>query len=198
MVETNLPILYLREEVLLPFNEIRLEFNLDKDKEILGISEKYHDSHLLLVNLLDPLEEEPDINNLPKVGILGKIKSKIVLPTGSVRVVITGIDRVGIINYIETSTYTSAFVVPTKEYDYNEVEASALRRVLYRKLDEYIDISPYMSNTVLGRITDVKNISKLSDIIVSELPLDYMEILKYVSLINPMDRIRRIMKILLK
>ena len=198
MVETNLPILYLREEVLLPFNEIRLEFNLDKDKEILSIAEKYHDSHLLLVNLSDPLEEEPDINNLPKVGVLGKIKSKIVLPTGSARVVITGIDRVGIINYIETTTYTSAFVVPTKEYDYNEVEASALRRVLYRKLDEYIDISSYMSNTVLGRITDVKNIGKLSDIIVSELPLDYMDLYKYISIVNPMDRIRRIIEDLTK
>ena len=198
MVETNLPIIYLREEVLLPFNEIRLEFTLDKDKEILSIAEKYHDSHLLLVNLSDPLEEEPDINNLPKVGVLGKIKSKIVLATGSARVVITGIDRAQIINYVETSTYTSAFVVPTKEYDYNEIEASALRRVLYRKLDEYIDISPYMSNTVLGRITDVKNISKLSDIIVSELPLSYMELFKYIELINPMDRIRRIIEDLTK
>ena len=47
MTITNLPILYLREEVLLPFNEIRLEFTVDKDKEILNISEKYHDSHIL-------------------------------------------------------------------------------------------------------------------------------------------------------
>lgn len=192
MVETNLPILYLREEVLLPFNELRLEFTLDKDKEILNIAEKYHNSHLLLVNLVDRLEEEPDVDKLSKYAILGKIKSKIVLPNGVARVVITGIDRVEIINYIETENGMFAFVVPTKEYDYSEVEAAALRRVLYRKLDEYIDISPYMSNTVLGRITDVKDIGKLSDIIVSELPLDYMDLFKYVSITNPMDRIRNI------
>ena len=35
MIETNLPILYLREVVLLPFNEIRLEFTEDKEKNIL-------------------------------------------------------------------------------------------------------------------------------------------------------------------
>lgn len=198
MVETNLPILYLREEVLLPFNELRLEFTLDKDKEILNIAEKYHNSHLLLVNLIDRLEEEPDISNLSKYAILGKIKSKIVLPNGIARVVISGIDRVEIINYIETEKGMFAFVIPTKEYDYNEVEAAALRRVLYRKLDEYIDISPYMSNTVLGRITDVKDIGKLSDIIVSELPLDYMDMFKYVSITNPMDRIRKIIEDLSK
>ncbi len=198
MTITNLPIIYLRNEVLLPFNDIRLEFTTDKDKEVLIDAEKYHDGHLLLVNLIDRLEENPDLNSLPKYAILGKIKSKIVLPNGTIRVVITGIDRVEIVNYVETDSGISSFVIPTKEYDYNEVEASALKRVLYRKLDEYIDISSYMSNTVLGRISDVKSISKLSDIIVSELPLDYMELIKYVEMVNPMDRIRKIISDLTK
>lgn len=198
MVETNLPILYLREVVLLPYNEIRLEFTNDKDKKVLSISERLHDSHLLLVNLSDPLEESPALNELPKIGILGKIKSKIDLPNGTTRVIIQGIDRVEISSLIESSDTLSAFVIPTKEYDYNEIEASALRRVLYRKLDEYIDVSPYMSNTVLGRINDVKNINKLSDIIVSELPLEYKDILKYVEITNPMYRIKLIIEDLSK
>lgn len=198
MVETNLPILYLREMVLLPYNEIRLEFTNDEDKKVLSLAEKQHDSHLLLVNLLDPLEEEPDINELPEIGILSKIKSKIDLPNGITRVVLIGIDRVSISSYAKIGNTLSAFVVPTKEYDYNEIEASALKRILYRKLDEYIDVSPYMSNTVLGRINDVKNISKLSDIIISELPLEYTDMLKYISITNPMFRIRNIIEDLSK
>ena len=198
MVETNLPILYLREMVLLPYNEIRLEFTNDEDKRVLSLAEKQHDSHLLLVNLLDPLEEEPDINELPEIGILSKIKSKIDLPNGITRVVLIGIDRVSISSYAKIGNILSAFVVPTKEYDYNEIEASALKRILYRKLDEYIDVSPYMSNTVLGRINDVKNISKLSDIIVAELPLEYTDMLKYINITNPMFRIRNIIEDLSK
>lgn len=192
MTQTNLPILYLRDVVLLPFNDIRLEFSNDIDKKILNIAESNYDGYVLLINLNDPLEEEPDYNTLPDIGILGKIKSKIDLPNGITRVVMTGIDRVEIVSINNNNDFLSAFVISTKEYDYNEVEASALRRVLYRKLDEYIDISPYMSNTVIGRITEVKNISKLSDIIVSELPLEYNEVLKYVSITNPMSRIREI------
>lgn len=192
MTQTNLPILYLRDVVLLPFNDIRLEFSNDIDKKILNIAESNYDGYVLLINLNDPLEEEPDYNTLPDIGILGKIKLKIDLPNGITRVVMTGIDRVEIVSINNNNDFLSAFVISTKEYDYNEVEASALRRVLYRKLDEYIDISPYMSNTVIGRITEVKNISKLSDIIVSELPLEYNEVLKYVSITNPMNRIREI------
>ena len=192
MTQTNLPILYLRDVVLLPFNDTRLEFSSDNDKKILNIAESNYDGYVLLINLNDPLEEEPDYNTLPDIGILGKIKSKIDLPNGITRVVMTGIDRVEIVSINNNDDFLSAFFISTKEYDYNEVEASALRRVLYRKLDEYIDISPYMSNTVIGRITEVKNISKLSDIIVSELPLEYNEVLKYVSITNPMNRIREI------
>lgn len=192
MTQTNLPILYLRDVVLLPFNDIRLEFSNDIDKKILNVAESNYDGYVLLINLNDPLEEDPDYNTLPDIGILGKIKSKIDLPNGITRVVMTGIDRVEIVSINNNNDFLSAFVISTKEYDYNEVEASALRRVLYRKLDEYIDISPYMSNTVIGRITEVKNISKLSDIIVSELPLEYNEVLKYVSITNPMNRIREI------
>lgn len=192
MTQTNLPILYLRDVVLLPFNDTRLEFSNDIDKKILNIAESNYDGYVLLINLNDPLEEDPDYNTLPDIGILGKIKSKIDLLNGITRVVMTGIDRVEIVSINNNNDFLSAFVISTKEYDYNEVEASALRRVLYRKLDEYIDISPYMSNTVIGRITEVKNISKLSDIIVSELPLEYNEVLKYVSITNPMNRIREI------
>ena len=37
MVETNLPILFLRDVVLLPYNELRIEFSKDYEKKILDI-----------------------------------------------------------------------------------------------------------------------------------------------------------------
>ena len=198
MIETNLPVLYLRDVVLLPFNDIRLEFTSELDKQTLSLAEANYEGHLLLVNLLDPLEETPDLDKLSKVGVLGKIKSLISLPNGITRVVLTGIDRVQILNITNNNNILTSFVIPTKEYDYDETEATALRRILYRKLDEYIDISPYMSNTVIGRITEVKNISKLSDIIVSELPLEYTAKIKYIETINPMYRIKYVIEDLSK
>ena len=173
MVETNLPILYLREVVLFPGNEARLEFTSDEEKKILSYSQNNYDGHILFINLIDPLEEAPLISELPKIGILGKIKSRIDLPNNITRVVITTIDRVEILNYIETSDIMSSFVIPIEDYNYDEIEVIALRRVLERKLKEYINTSSYMSNTVLGRISGVNNISRLSDIITSELPLEY-------------------------
>ena len=193
MVETNLPIIFLKEQILLPYNEIRLEITSDIDKLILNTSDKKHDSHLLLINLNDPLEINPSIRELPKIGILGKIKSKIELPNGVVRVVLIGIDRVEVLNYIENdNNFFEAFVIATKEFDYNSEEAIALKRVLYRNLETYISLSSYMSNNVIGRIEGINSISRITDIIVSELPLEYSDKLKYIPCINPMERIRLI------
>lgn len=195
MVETNLPIIFLKEHILLPYNELRLEFVSENDKLVLNMAELYHDSHLLLINLTDPLEINPSIRELPKVGVLGKIKSKIELPNGTVRVIIVGIDRVEILNYIENEhNNLEAFVIPTKEYDYNSTEAVALKRILFRNLETYISLSSYMSNNVMGRIEGINSISRITDIIVNELPLDYLDKLKYVSMTNPMDRIRLIIE----
>ena len=195
MVETNLPILFLRDVVLLPYNELRIEFSKDYEKKILEISERRHDNHILFVNLVDSLEERPNIRKLPKIAILGKIKTKIDLPNGVTRIVVTGIDRVEVLNYIENDDNSyEAFVIPTKAYDYNELESNALKRILLKDLNDYIEISSYISNNVLGRISGVNSISRLTDIIVNEMPFDYLNKIKYVEIPNPMNRIKLIIE----
>lgn len=189
MVETNLPILFLHDLILFPYNELRIEFNLDKDKKIIELSESIHDGNILLVNNMDFLEESPNLRELPKIAILAKIKSKLVLPNKNIRLVIVGIDRVEVLNYFEDDNkIVEAFVIPTKDYDYNELEATALKRVLFKNLDEFIEISPNMSNNVLGRITGLNNLGRISDVIISELPLSYNDKFKYIEICNSMYR----------
>lgn len=195
MVETNLPILFLRDVVLLPYNELRIEFSKESEKRILELSEKRYDNHILFVNLVDSVEERPNIRKLPKIAVLGKVKTKIELPNGVVRIVVVGIDRVEVINYIENedSSY-EAFVIPTKAYDYNELEGNALKRILLKEINDYIEISSTISNNVLGRISGVNGIGRLTDIIVDELPIDYLDKIKYVDIPNPMHRIKLIIE----
>ena len=191
MIETNLPVLLLKELILLPFNEIRIEISKGEDKKVLNISEQNHENYILCVNAPDFVEEKPSIRHLPKIAILAKIKSKIELPNGLVRLVLIGIDRVEVLNYVEDNDNNLySYVVSTKEYDFDEMEATALKRILLKDLNEYIEISPYISNNVLGRINGINNIGRLSDIIAFELPIDYHDKLKYIEMTNPMNRLK--------
>lgn len=191
MIETNLPVLLLKELILLPFNEIRIEISKGEDKKVLNISEQNHENYILCVNVPDFVEEKPSIRHLPKIAILAKIKSKIELPNGLVRLVLIGIDRVEVLNYVEDNDNNLySYVVSTKEYDFDEMEATALKRILLKDLNEYIEISPYISNNVLGRINGINNIGRLSDIIAFELPIDYHDKLRYIEMTNPMNRLK--------
>lgn len=195
MVQSNLPIIFLRDVVLFPYNELRIELSTDLERNILDISEKKYDNHLLLINLNDSLEERPNIRKLPKIGVLGKIKTKLELPNGIIRLVVVGLDRVEILNYIENddSSY-EAFVKQTKEYDYDELEGIALKRILLKDLNDYIELSANISNNVIGRINGINSLSRLSDIIVAELPLDYLNKVKYIEICNAMARIKNIIR----
>ena len=195
MVQSNLPIIFLKDVVLLPYNELRIELSTDLEKRIINNSVTNYDSHILFVNLNDTLEEKPNVRKLSKIGVLGRIKTKLELPNGILRLVVVGLDRVEALNYSvnEDDSY-EAFVIPTKEYDYDELEATALKRILLKDLNDYIDISSNISNNVLGRISGINSLSRLSDIIVSELPLSYYDKLKYVELCNPIIRVRHIIQ----
>ena len=109
------------------------------------------------------------------------------------RLTVTGIDRVEVINYIEDDI-TSAFVIPTKEYDYDELEAIALKRILLKDLNSYIELSSSISNNVIGRLSGVNSLSRISDIIIAELPLDYQTKIRYIEICNPIARVKNIIK----
>ena len=103
MIKSNLPVILLKNLVLLPYQEIRVELKNEISKRVTEISKLYHDSEVLVVCPLDPLEENPDTSDLPKVGVVGKIKNIIELPNGNMRLLISGLYRVKIIDYVNYS-----------------------------------------------------------------------------------------------
>ena len=100
MIKTNLPVILLRGIILLPNNEIRLEFDNDLSRNIIDVSEMFHDNMLLVVNQVNPLEESPNAEDLPTIGVVSKIINKIDLPNGKTRVIIKGINRADINEFL--------------------------------------------------------------------------------------------------
>ena len=80
MIKTNLPVLLIRNMVLFPNSEVRIEIDSEIDKKVISLAEDYYDNQVLIVNPKDVLEQNPDITELPKVGIVGSVKMKIDMP----------------------------------------------------------------------------------------------------------------------
>lgn len=82
MIKTDLPVLILRQIILLPNNELRIEFD-NTSKSIIDISSLFHDDYIFVVSI-NTLEEKINTNELPKVGVIAHLENKTILPSGNV------------------------------------------------------------------------------------------------------------------
>ena len=90
MIKLDLPVIILKGIILLPNNDIRLEFSNDDSKNIIDISEMFHDNKILVVSMLDEKITKPEIDKLPSIGVISTITHRMELPNGKTRVIITG------------------------------------------------------------------------------------------------------------
>ena len=192
MVKTNLPVIILRGAVLLPYCELRLELKNEIDKNILEIAENFHDNHVLIVSPYNPIEEDINMKSLPKIATVGKINLKMDLSNNITRVVIEGINRVNVSEYSEYSNkegILEGFITTTTQFAIDPKDELALMRKLIKELELFISAVPYMSNSILAQITQVKSIAKISDLVANYLPIAFERKLEYLKTVNPYTRV---------
>ncbi len=197
MVKTNLPVILLRGIILLPHNHLRLEFENDDSKNIIDVSEMFHDNKVLVISGSNPLEETMDVNALPKIGVIAEIRHKITLPNEKVRVVLHGLRRVSVNEYLnlERTDETLESIVEELEQEPldEEFEKASIHK-LYIELENYVRAIPYMSNSVLSEIINVQSLDKVTDIVVPHMPVSYSRMMDYLKEIVPRKRMEMILE----
>jgi len=192
-MKSNLPVLLLRNMVLFPYNEIRLEFDSNNDKKLLSLAESCYDNKILIVNPKDSLESDPEIDELPSYGIVGKIKMKLDMPNGRTRIILMGEERVKIFAYSkDDGIYEALYSIMNLE-ELSIKEEMAYIRALNKHIDVYVKEVPYMSNTILSQTAGINNIDKLTDIVVLYLPISYDRKQEYLKENSSTCRVKMIL-----
>ena len=175
MIKSNLPVILLKNLVLLPHQEVRIEIKSDISKKVTEISKLYHDGEVLIVCPLNSLEESPDTSDLPRVGVVGKIKSVIDLPNGNMRCIISGLYRVKVISYVNYSNEEEVLdsIITNIESSDSEIEQTAYNRKLMSELEKYIDKNPFVTNSIMSQIKTSITLEKLTDLIGNFLQLSF-------------------------
>lgn len=193
MTKTSLPVLLIRNMVLFPWSEIRLEFDSDNDKRVISLAESFYENNIVIVNPKDLLEIDPDISELPKIGVLATIKMKIDMPNGKTRIILSGINRVYVHAYTKDDNLFEAMVSDTEEDELDIKEELAYSRALNKHIEVYVKEVPYMSNSVLGQIAGITSISRLTDIIALFLPTTFERKKEYIEEVSSTSRVKMIL-----
>lgn len=196
-MEQLLPVMMLKGLILFPNQEVKLELNNTLSKDITNLATKEYNRHVLVITPKNKLEETPEINDLPEVGVIGKIKSRIELPTGNVRITIKGVSRAKILGFSNNSINNDILEATIAKIDlptFDEVEKKALIKKLNELTIEYVSSSKHISNSIINTIKTIDDLSHLTDTICSFIPLTFPKKLAYIEEINALYRARNLLK----
>lgn len=172
-MKINLPVIILKGLVLLPNNDIRIDFD---NSTILDESIMFHDKKILVVSDINTIEE---VNELPRYGVIAKITHKLELPNNKVRVILTGVNRVNVIEYLNKDNPNElesiVEVIPPNKVEKEDF----LINKLFNELNNYIKVIPYVSNDILAILNTVKTLDKMTDIVASYLEVDLNRMFEY-------------------
>jgi endopeptidase La len=177
--------------VILPGNEVRVEYSNIYDENINNIVNNASTGEVLIVNPIE--EDKDDITNLPKYGVLGKIKFKMNIPNGKTRIVVEGLYRVEIYNYKLLDTIYQASYKQVS-FTYDEEEDPVYYKLLINTLDKYVKVSPAMGNAIMSQIPTAPSLDQLTDLIVSFLDIDYRFKKEYVTITEPLERAKLLLR----
>lgn len=191
----NIPVILLKNLVILPNQEIKLELNNVISGKAINDASSNFKSEILVVAPMDLLEEEPSVDDLPKVGVIAKIKNKID-NDGVIEIKLRGLKRVAVNKYYQEKN---------NEVLYSEVmyidlpalvdeEENAILKKLVDTLKKYINISKGISNDILNFVSNNKDLNKITDAITSFLPFNIGKKLEYMQEINPIKRAKALIK----
>lgn len=183
MIKTDLPVLILRQIILLPNNELRIEFD-NTSKSIIDISSLFHDDYIFVVSI-NTLEEKINTNELPKVGVIAHLENKTILPSGNVRVVLRSISRAHVHEYLNHSIESLEAIVSASSE--KNIEDDLLVDKIKKEVVKFVNDNPYIGNELL-KVKDITSISTITDIVSACLNLTYGRKNEYLTTLDVKKR----------
>lgn len=189
-MKKNLPVLTLKDNVILPFFELKLELENEADKNVLYNAENFSHNKVLVVI--------PVNDALPKLGVVSKVTEKIELPNGNIRFKLTGIVRARVFGYLNLKDTKEAILEELDDEVIDYTESSILIKKIRKELDKLLEEIPYISNSIVSSIENEENISKIVDIVCSSLMLEQKRVLEYLYEINSIKRVEMLLEDMFK
>ena len=182
-MNNNLPVLVLDNAYILPTSELRMETNSKADKKLFSLAESYYTSNILIVH--HSIDKKLNLDNLPRVGIIALIKLHMDLPNGKTKMVIEGLRRVKISNYVQGDILEANY--EELENTNDKTEELAYLRVLYSHIEKYMDFSN-LSEDFLSQALSIDKLDDFIDFVVTNLPFPITQKIKYVEEVSSVDR----------
>ena len=173
--------LILKDIIIFPNQELKLEFNNLLSKEIISQSVVKYGKNLIVAL---PKED----GGIYEIGVLCTISKFLILPNGKFRINLRGKKRL----HIKSTTNISGLTF-SKTYEKKGDKQDIEKERIYNKkikslLKEYVELSNEKDASIIKVVEDLIGLNKLTDITSTFLDLDYDEKRELILEENPFKR----------
>ena len=175
VIQETLPILPLRDIVVFPNMIVPLFVGRKKSINALEEAEK-NNKDIFLIAQKDANVDDPGENDIYRVGTIANILQLLKLPDGTVKVLVEGIERSEISDFIDNDSFFEAYSLPILDkLVEKDKELSALSRTALNQFEQYIKLNRKIPPEVLVNINQINEPSKLADTLSAHLSLEISE-----------------------
>ncbi|MDP4161312.1 MAG: endopeptidase La, partial [Bacillota bacterium] len=169
--ERELPLLPLRGILVFPYMVIHLD--VGRERSMAAIEEAMLNDRIILLTSQKETEIDlPNPGDLYAMGTVAEIKQLLKLPGGTMRVLVEGISRGRILDYLQEEPY---FKVMVEELAEEKVpltpEIQTLIRGMTHQFEDYAKLGKRVPVETLGTVLAVEEPGQLADIVASHLNL---------------------------
>lgn len=189
------PMLPLREVIIFPHMVVPLF--VGREKSIAALEAAItHKLDLFLCAQRDAGVVNPHQDDLYEIGTLGTIIQLVKLPDNTVKVLVEGKRRAKVRDYIPNDQFIQVEVEELSEQEEDDVKLEALLRGVKSTFEEYVKFNKRIPPEVVMNINSINEPSRLADVVVAHLTLKIDEKQKILEIIQPTDRLERILSLM--
>ena len=194
-IKHELPLLPLRDIVVFPSMVIPLF--VGRDKSITALNEVMKSGKkIILVTQKNSEVDDPKKNDIFTYGCESNILQLLKLPDGTVKVLVEGIKRVKINEFIDNLKYITCKFEILNDQTENENDLSVLAVTALKKLEKLSSINKKISNETITSIKELKDPSKIADNIASHLNTSISEKQQIFETVDVKKRLNAVIKIM--
>ncbi len=187
----NLPVLPLRGIVVFPKTMLHFDVGRSQSQKAIDIAMK-NDQMIFLVAQKNPAVKEPVSSDLFSMGVVAKIVQVLKQPDDTTRVIVEGLKRAYINEFIDNKKclFAQVNVCGEPEKDLQTSHEIALIRQIKATFDNYARLIPKLSSDVLFRVATCDSGSELADFIAGNTLPDFNDkqlILETTDVIERLD-----------
>jgi len=187
-----LPLLPLRDIVVFPGMVVPLFVGRDKSVAALEAALSF-DRLIFLSSQIDPSTNEPEEDEIHRVGTISHVIQMLKLPDGTVKVLVEGRLRAKIVHYLPNDRYFQVSAEESIPAPFTGPSAEAMIRNVHASFENFAKLSKKIPQDLATQVSGVDDPARLADTLAAQLPVKVSEKQAVLELETDAERLEKLL-----